>query len=334
MRAEILKLMALDDSELNSLGTATLNLRCAMALEPRLAIDVDFCSAVLDRWAGAVADGIKRMIAIFRRSPERFSHSFSRFRAMALVTVLQRDLGIGYSPHLRSAPVEAFTLRDIFIHGVIETRHGTCASLPVIYAAVARRLGFPIRLVRSRAHCFARWDEGNAGDRFNIECTSRGFVSQPDEHYLQWAGNSSETEIRSWRYLVSMTAREELADFLIQGAGYLHDRGRLADATEAVAAAAEIAPSTPSYQNLFAGLMDRWQRNLRERFPLPAPSVAVTTRARRFSRLTRETEHRLHALRALEDFLVESVTNEKSSRPSPMGNLPDSVPRRIHVTVH
>jgi hypothetical protein len=327
--------MALDDSEIDSLGVATLNLRCAMALEPRLSIDVEACSSVLNGWASAVGDGIARMLGIFRRSPERFANSISRFRAMSLVTVLQRDLGIRYSPHLRSAPIETFTLRDIFAHGVIETKQETCASLPVVYAAVGRRLGFPIRLVRSRAHCFARWDDGEKdGERFNIECTSHGFVSHPDEHYLEWAGKSSEGEIRNGRYLVSMTAREELADFLVQGAGYLHDHRRLADATEAVAAAAEIAPATLAYQNLLATLMGRWNRDLHERLPLGIPSVAVRTHARRFPHLPREAEHRLHALRALEDLLVPFVASDNLSARSRTDSIPGSIPRRICVTIH
>lgn len=58
---------------------------------------------------------------------------------------------------------------------------GTCSSLPPLYVAIGRRLGYPLKLVKSFAHLFARWDNG-AGERFNIECTARQFVSHPDEY--------------------------------------------------------------------------------------------------------------------------------------------------------
>ena len=43
-------------------------------------------------------------------------------------------------------------------------------------------LGYPLWLVQTLNHCFARWEEPGR-ERFNIECTCPGFVSNSDEHY-------------------------------------------------------------------------------------------------------------------------------------------------------
>jgi hypothetical protein len=68
----------------------------------------------------------------------------------------------------------------------------------VVYAAVGRRLGYPIRLVRTKLHLFNRWDDETTGERFNIDGSAyRGVNSHPDEHYGAY-----------WKYPVSKVARQ------------------------------------------------------------------------------------------------------------------------------
>jgi hypothetical protein len=72
--------------------------------------------------------------------------------------------------------------RDDFLHGIIAGRGGTCASLPVLYAAVGRRLGYPLKLVRTTQHLFLRWDDPG-GERFNVEISNAGGIdTPPDDH--------------------------------------------------------------------------------------------------------------------------------------------------------
>jgi hypothetical protein len=42
----------------------------------------------------------------------------------------------------------------------------------VLYVAIGRRLGYPLKLVECKGHLFVRWED--AKERFNIEGTSRG----------------------------------------------------------------------------------------------------------------------------------------------------------------
>lgn len=74
-------------------------------------------------------------------APAEYENSWAYFRTLVLITVLQRDLGLRYNP--AKVPDDApFEPADVFIHGAIQGKGGTCASLPVVYAAI----GPPARL--------------------------------------------------------------------------------------------------------------------------------------------------------------------------------------------
>ena len=62
--------------------------------------------------------------------------------------------------------------------------------MPVLYVAVGRRLGYPLKLATTKGHLFARWDGLDHSypawrERFNIEGT-HGFSSYPDDYYKTW----------------------------------------------------------------------------------------------------------------------------------------------------
>ena len=107
-------------------------------------------------------------------APEEFKHSPNRFRMAALVTVLQRHLGVHYYLPFNEGDYNATDSRNLFIHGVLNGHGGTCVTMPVLYVAIGRRLGYPLKLVEAYQHLFVRWDEAG-GERFNIECTCPGF---------------------------------------------------------------------------------------------------------------------------------------------------------------
>ncbi len=92
-----------------------------------------------------------------------------------MVTVLQRDLGLRYNLAFMEGEDDASDSHNLFIHGPLTGRGFTCVTAPVIYAAIGRRLGYPIKLVHAKQHTFCRWDERD-GERFNIEATSPGLT--------------------------------------------------------------------------------------------------------------------------------------------------------------
>ena len=143
-------------------------------------------SCEIDRWAEAVRKYTKRVFRQFSQRPDRTTGSEGQFRIKAMVTALQRDLGVRYNCRRIDDPADFADSRDAFVHGITHGPGGTCTSLPFLYIAVGRRLGYPLKLVLTRGHFFARWEEPQ-GERFNIECTNnRGFACHPDEYYLTW----------------------------------------------------------------------------------------------------------------------------------------------------
>ena len=76
---------------------------------------------------------------------------------------------------------EASDPNDLFLHTVLDEKHGYCLSLSVLYLSLAERLGIPLYGVVVPGHFYVRYDDGRK--RFNIETTSEG-GSAPDEHYI------------------------------------------------------------------------------------------------------------------------------------------------------
>jgi hypothetical protein len=183
---------------------------------------------------------------------------------------------------------------DLFIHGIVadQGKGGTCASMPVVYVSVARRLGLPVHLVEARGHLFFRWEDHRGTlidwtcpdvrlwippDRFNIEGSGEGIAYYPDSHYIQWPELWTETDFAHGRYLRSMTARENLAAFLIQRAECFYDLGNIQEALKAIYYARQLEPDDLRYQWLHAKRSKEYHdRSLR----LPDPAVHRPARRR------------------------------------------------------
>lgn len=238
---------------------ALMNLLCAEGLPGAENLNVTATLERLDGIARKVQFETDRHIYKFRQHPEEFNQSEGYYRMMMMATVLQQDLGIHYNPERIQMPWEPlesdekfFTnSQDVLIHGLArEGGTGTCSSMPVFYVAIGRRLQYPLKLVTAKGHLFARWDDGQKS--FNIEGTSIGFVSHPDEYYRTWPAPFTPEEQASEGYLQSLSPVQEFAVFLsIRGAclraakDYLKSLG-------AIAQAHYRQPNAISYQRLFA----------------------------------------------------------------------------------
>ncbi len=254
-------LVKLPTAKLDQTDIALLNLLCAQQLSGAADINISNQLATLDQWAKRVKNETERYLYRFRANPTEYYSSEAYFRMLMMAVVFYEDLNIRYNPERISNsqninPNDRFFAdsRDIFIHGLIGDRHmGTCSSMPVLYAAVGRRLGYPLKLVTTKAHLFLRWDDGK--ERFNLEATGRGMNRYDDEHFKQWPFPVSEEEIHTEGYLKSLTAAEELAVFLSLRANCLKEAGQIQDAADCYAHAARLAPTSRSYALLQADLL-------------------------------------------------------------------------------
>jgi hypothetical protein len=253
-------LLRLPPTTLSNLSICELNLLCASGLSAGNEPDIRQCLATIDSWAQHVRSETERHRYRYERNPAEFDNSPGYFRMLMLAVVLAEDYGIHYDPERMAGP-EAARMDDgffadppkVFLHGLLgPERIGTCSSLPVLYVAVGRQLGYPLKLVPSKGHLFVRWE--GAGERFNVEATSRGSNRFDDDHYRHWPFEISPAEEQTEGYLKSLTPAGELSAFLSTRGACLREAGRLSEAVESFAAAARLSPQCHAYQALLADL--------------------------------------------------------------------------------
>ncbi len=247
-----------------------MNLLCAVGLRGSEALNLQESLERLDGLARRVKHETDRHHYQFRERPAEFRHSEPHFKMLYLLTVLQEDLGIRYNPE-RITPVGVFESnaeffedsRDVFIHGLIDDtrRMGTCSSLPVLYVAVGRRLGYPLKLVPTKNHLFIRWEDERA--RFNVDATGLGFSVREDVFYRNWPFPVSVEEERAFHYLQAMTSAEELRAFLAMRGHCLFSMGCTEEAFASHEAALRFAPHSLEQQMILATARKEHQVALR-----------------------------------------------------------------------
>ena len=259
------ELLALPPGKLADVDIAESNLLCAIGLPGAEGLDIDRCLATLDQWAARVAFETHRHFYRLTdpRYAQEYHHSEAYMRTSMLLQVLEQDLGVKYN----MAAKDDFSFKDssvAFLHGMIpaagrtvaDTPGGTCSSMPVMFVAVGRRLGYPLRLVTAKAHVFARWDgldHANPAwrERFNIEGTGGYFDSYPDDHYKTWPFPVTDAEVKANGWLQSLTAAEELAMFLASRGHSGLDNGQPAFAARCYENAYRYDPGRPCYRHWF-----------------------------------------------------------------------------------
>ncbi|MGI8481200.1 MAG: transglutaminase family protein [Chthoniobacterales bacterium] len=259
------ELLALRPDELEGTDIALMNLLCAEGLPGTEDLKVDGCLATLDQWAQHAKREIDRNYHHFREDPAYYHHSEAFYKMLMLAVVVYEDFGIRYNPKWIAPPSEIrggdhffADSRDILIHGMIgPQRMGTCSSMPVLYIALGRRLGYPLKLVTTKQHLFMRWDSPT--ERFNMDATGKGLDKYDDEYYKKWPFPITEQEIKEQDYLKSLSSREELSVLLSIRSACLTEAGRLAEATASFEAAYRRAPNWTGNQVMLAEAQRRQQ---------------------------------------------------------------------------
>lgn len=284
----------LGDAELSRLDIAAVNLACAAGLPGVGNVDIAGYTRALDAWAGMV----RRYTALayeqtFLRDPGQFDHSEPVFRVVCLVSALQKHAGVRYDPRFAVPNFDApFPPEAEFVHGVIGGPGGTCATLPVVYSAVGRRLGYPIRLARTRAHLFNRWDDPVTRTCLNFDGSNRGVNVHPDDHYRAWPFPVTHQEEQEHGYLRSLTPRQELAEF-VAGRGFQFlQAGDYRQGADMLTLGHELSGTSRRFLTSLTACYRHWYDRQRSRLPPGFPQVWVELphSARRWPALSREIE--------------------------------------------
>jgi hypothetical protein len=281
--ATLAALLALNNQDLEDTDIALMNLLCAEGLPGAERLSVADSLTLLDQLAQHAKREIERNRHRFHADPAYFHHSEAFYQMLILAVVVYEDFKIRYNPKWITAPAEISgpdhffaDSRDILLHGLTgPQRMGTCSSMPVLYLALGRRLGYPLKLVTTRQHLFLRWESPT--ERFNLEATGKGMERYDDAHYRQWPFPISEQEIQEQDYLKSLSAQEELSVFLFLRGACLTEADRLAEATTSFEAAYRCAPNWKGNQVLLAEARQRQGTLVTGRPPVTEESPAVST---------------------------------------------------------
>jgi len=242
--ASVADLLALAPDDAAGLDLARTNLLCAVGLRGSESLQVEAALALLDTWVLRIRSETDRYLFQFIEKPQDYQNSEAYYRVLMMVTVLQQDLGVHYNMARVNDP-DFTNAQDVLIGGMLGSANGgTCSSMPVLYTAVARRLGYPVKLVKGKEHLLCRWDGPWRGkqERFNIEGAGRGMNNFPDEHYRKWPHPISQAEVDRGAYLRSLLPAEDLAVCLASRAYVLEANGDIVGAGKLYARAAELDP--------------------------------------------------------------------------------------------
>jgi hypothetical protein len=258
----VAQLLTLHSTALSTLDIARMNLLCAEDL-PKTPGALNGPLATLDEWTGQIASETTRHWYRYRHNPKEFNHSEGFFRMLMMAVVLSEDFKIQYDPALRTSAASShdgfFASADsVFLTGLLgPARKGTCSSLPVLYVALGRRLGYPLHLVTTKGHLFVRWE--GQGERFNVEATGHGLNTVDDDYYRKWPFPITTEEESAEGYMKNLDAAGELAAFLSIRAMCLLENGRVNEAADAFAKASQFAPQCRAYTLMHSQLADQPQ---------------------------------------------------------------------------
>jgi hypothetical protein len=250
------ELLALPPADLDECDIGLMNLLCAEGLPGAENLNVQDCLKKLDDLAATVKFETDRHYYRFREHPEQFRNSLGYYQMMILEQILVQDLGIQYNPDLALPQMDGqvptmasgANSKDIFIHGLLNGNHsGTCASMPVLVAAIGRRLGYPVSLAGAKLHLYVRYEDYN-GKHFNIEPTvTEGFLTPADDDYKNGNGRfpANDEEIKDYGWLRPYSNKEALSQFLGNRGVCLGDAKRYDEAREMFIRSASCAPDTP-----------------------------------------------------------------------------------------
>ncbi len=152
---------SMSDADLAQRDIAEVNLSMAKGLPATEDFDVSSLCRKVDDWSQIVDHAVRRRIKKRLRG-ESSELTGDQYRVMVMISVLQRNLGVTYNLKFSEGEYDGTDSRNLFLHGLLTGWGGTCVTMPVLYCAIGRRLGWPLKLVFAKEHVFCRWDEGPA----------------------------------------------------------------------------------------------------------------------------------------------------------------------------
>lgn len=249
-------LLQIPPAELGNVDIGLMNLLCSEGLPGAEKLDVKFYLQTLDEWAENIRVQTKNNFYHYEADPTKFRNLVGFYQIEMLLSCLANDRHVHYNMAIDSPPENPIPSRvffanpkDVFIFGCLAgDRVGCCSSLPILYVAIGRRLGYPVKLVATKAHLFCRYDSQEG--TFNFERSGFGQAFSTDEHYKNWPHPVTAEEIKTGQYLKSETSTEELATCMEIRGNVLMAHDKFEEAKQVYTKAHELVPHSVYYAKL------------------------------------------------------------------------------------
>ena len=230
------QLIALSDLELESVDIVEMNIAVAHGIPGLETLNYDDYRRTVDAWTDQFRAWLPTVEYVFLQDPSRFHSDINFFRLGMIAQFLDHQVGVAYVEEQKRAQVEArktgrkaevayIDPGQLLLHGLINTKRGTCGTMPALHVAMARRMGWPVGLACADSHYVCRYDDGQ--HVYNIEATDTGrggFAAGSDRDYIEKEGVSRKA-IAVGSDLRKLTAREMLGVFVQARARHFADTG-------------------------------------------------------------------------------------------------------------
>jgi hypothetical protein len=184
------QLFFMSNDDMRKVDPLVMNLIVAKGIPSLADLDIGHYVALADQWAEDSHQIMRQREVFFHQTPEKWKNDVNFFRVGILCWYVDEVLGVHYPDDLAEMAFEMYANpQNVFVHGLMDQRRGSCASMPVLHVAICWRFGWPVYLVCAGHHLFCRYDDGKV--QFNIEATTSkmgGFRSHPDEYYRKQYG--------------------------------------------------------------------------------------------------------------------------------------------------
>jgi hypothetical protein len=293
-------LLTLSDEELAQQDVAMVNLLCATGLPSADPLDIPECLSQLDDWANYVYRETIRGYPQYLANPDPNKGSDAVYKLWALMHAVRALSGIE-ARFMSGKTIENYQTIDTsmkprggpykyrvnsqvsFIHGLLSPRSlGSCASNPVLFAAIGRRLGYPVKIVLTVQHVFNRWVDEN--ETFNMDGSMKYIGGDEDHDYIDRFRPWRDWERKSTAFHRPLTPREELATFMFNRNICECANLRYDEALESCKIAARFQPDHYGYvedQRNIEGYKD-WKRRQEGMAWLNSPPIPTTPVAPQF----------------------------------------------------
>jgi len=234
----VAQLVALSDTELEQVDILEMEIAVAREIPGLEGLKYEHYRRIVDGWTEQFVRWLPEAEREgFHPAPEKYKKEINFFRLGMLAQFLDQVVGVAYVEEQKQTQLEArkqgrtaeMTYSDpghLFLHGLIDTRRGTCGTMPALHVAIGRRLGWPVGLACTNAHFVCRYNDGQTV--YNIEATDTGrggFAEGSDEEYVRLEGISPKA-IAVGSDLRKLTAREMLGVFIAARGRYYNDTGK------------------------------------------------------------------------------------------------------------